>query len=300
MDEPAAEVADQAFEGGIPVPDAARVESACKRWRLEVRGALPGGFRSAVFDCVDRAENQVVLKLPATHVEALREAAALREWASSGVVVRLLDFGPEDGALLLERLRPASPLPAGADETAIPVVADILAKLHRPPAGQFAFPLIEEIYPGWERRSLSDNAYERHSRGEPVRAEAGLARMPLASESSRDLCATAPTKVLLHGDFCDKNILWDGTRYVAIDPVPRIGDPASDVGFFAAGHPPVSGILDRAAAIALRLGLDPNRAQRWAAIWAIHQTCQAWRTDQPELDAFSASPELQPLLRPLP
>jgi fructosamine-3-kinase len=56
--------------------------------------------------------------------------------------------------------------------------------------------------------------------------------------------------VLLHGDFLDKNALRSGTGYVAIDPIPWIGDPCSDVGFFAAGHPPPATILDRASAIA--------------------------------------------------
>jgi streptomycin 6-kinase len=48
------------------------------------------------------------------------------------------------------------------------------------------------------------------------------------------LCASAGQAVLLHGDFLDKNLLWRGVGYLGIDPIPCIGDPCADVGFFAA------------------------------------------------------------------
>jgi hypothetical protein len=76
---------------------------------------------------------------------------------------------------------------------------------------------------------------------------------------------------------------------VAIDPIPCIGDPCADAGFFAAGQPPAAGIFPRAAAMATRLGLDRRRTERWAAIWAVLQACQAWRPDQAELEATVSS-----------
>jgi hypothetical protein len=33
------------------------------------------------------------------------------------------------------------------------------------------------------------------------------------------------------------------------------------------------------------MGLDRQRALRWAAVWAVLQTCQAWREDQSDLEA---------------
>jgi streptomycin 6-kinase len=111
------------------------------------------------------------------------------------------------------------------------------------------------------------------------------------------LCATARQTVVLHGDFLDKNLLRNGTRYVAIDPLPRVGDPCADIGFFAAGHPPATGILERAAAIARRMSLDRHRAQRWAVVWTVLQACHAWREDQSELEACLASREFEHLLR---
>ena len=84
---------------------------------------------------------------------------------------------------------------------------------------------------------------------------------------------------------------------MAIDPIPTIGDPCADIGFFAAGHPPAATILHKAGAIAQLMGLDPKRAQRWAAVWTVLQACQAWRDDQSDLDAALSTAEFDHLIR---
>jgi streptomycin 6-kinase len=103
------------------------------------------------------------------------------------------------------------------------------------------------------------------------------------------LCATADRAVLLHGDALDKNLLCDGTSYVAIDPISRVGDPCSDIGFFASGHPPATAIMERAFAIAAPLDLDPYRARQWSAVWAVLEACRARRPDQADLELCLAS-----------
>jgi hypothetical protein len=67
-----------------------------------------------------------------------------------------------------------------------------------------------------------------------------------------------------------------GAGYVAIDPIPRIGDPPADVGFSASCDPPATTILQRAEAVAEHMGPDRQRALRRAAVWVIPQTCPAW------------------------
>ncbi|HEY0695884.1 MAG TPA: aminoglycoside phosphotransferase family protein [Kribbella sp.] len=138
---------------------------------------------------------------------------------------------------------------------------------------------------------------EQRTRGDPRRGEGGLARLGVAKAAAMRLCATTEQPVLLHGDFLDKNLLCTETGYVAVDPIPRLGDPCADIGFFAADHPPAATILQRAAAIAERMGLDEHRARRWAAIWTVLQTSQAWREDQQALEASLASDEFESLLR---
>jgi Aminoglycoside/hydroxyurea antibiotic resistance kinase len=101
---------------------------------------------------------------------------------------------------------------------------------------------------------------------------------------------------VLHGDFAGKNLLRSGAGYVTIDPVPRIGDPCADAGFFAACHPPAATILQRAGAVAGHMSLDRQRALRWAAVWAVLQTCQAWREDQSDVEACLSSDQFEHLL----
>jgi streptomycin 6-kinase len=242
------------------------------------------------------AGDEVVIKLTATPQEARLEAAALAAWRHTGAAVRLIDADFEHSALLLPRIRPATLLPPGDDPAATEVAARLLGRLHRDPPGTFPFPALEPSYLRLEARARDDARYEQRASGDPARGAAGLHRLAAARAAVRRLCATAGRAVLLHGDFLDKNLLWDGAGYLAIDPIPRIGDPCADVGFFAACHPPATAILPRADAIAGCLGLDRPRARRWAAVWTVLQACQAWRDDQPDLEACLSSDEFERLI----
>lgn len=273
-----------------------RLRACLEHWHLQLDSRLTGGFRSEVFACTASSGDEVVLKLTGTPEEARGEATALGVWGGTGAVVHLMDANGEHGALLLERIRPATPLRADHDPLAIQVAFELLSKLHQVSPGNFPFPALEQTYMEGERSSREDAEYEQRTRGEPTRGVAGLQRLPAARAVAMQLCATTQRTVLLHGDFLDKNLLWNGVRYVAIDPVPRIGDPCSDVGEFAAEHLPATAILTRAAAIAARLDLDQHRAQQWAAIWTVLLTSSAWRPDQSELEACVASDAFARLL----
>ena len=237
------------------------------------------------------------MKLTVTQEQARAEAAALAMWERTGAAVRLLGADFEHSALVLERVRPATHLPGGDDPVAVEVAADLLTGLHRARDAAFPFPALEETYVDLEDQARDNAAYEQRTRNAPARGEAGLQRLDTARAAAMRLCATAGRTVVLHGDFLDKNLLRNGARYVAIDPIPRVGDPCADVGFFAAGHRPATGILQRAGAIAGRMGLDRHRARRWAAVWAVLQTCHAWREDQSDLETCLASSEFEHLLR---
>jgi aminoglycoside phosphotransferase (APT) family kinase protein len=111
------------------------------------------------------------------------------------------------------------------------------------------------------------------------------------------LAATATRTSLVHGDFNSKNLLRaENGSYVAIDPLPHIGDPCLDIGLFAAYQPPARDIARRAAAIAELAGMDPERATRWAAVSAVGEACETWRDDSDELQAWVAGPECAALL----
>jgi streptomycin 6-kinase len=123
-------------------------------------------------------------------------------------------------------------------------------------------------------------------------------RLPLAEAVALKLCATAKKNVLQHGDFLDKNLLWDGVRYVSVDPIPRFGEPAADIGLFACHHPPAVDMLARAEAISRRIGSDEtDRAMRWTAVWTVLLAASAWREDQRDLEALITSSDFEQLLQ---
>ena len=256
------------------------------RWQLAIGQPLQGGFLARVFSCVDAEGNQLVLKLSPPEVSTSLEAAALRLWAGRGAAsLRACDL--PSGALLLDRLIPGTPLPPAGERRAVELVAPVLMDLHgvKMPA-QHPFPALAEAF---------DSYLER------VRAwtEPGAAGVRLLGQSrvaALELCSTARQTVLLHGDFLDKNLLFDSTRLAAIDPMPRVGDPCADVGFFAAAHPPARRIRSRARALAGQLGCDPSRAERWAAVWATGEACETWRDDSDELQEWVGSQEVEQLL----
>jgi streptomycin 6-kinase len=275
---------------------ASRLRACRRRWELGGGSRLDGGFRSDVFAYTTARGDSVVVKLTTPSEGASAEAAALAARAHTGAAARLIDVNTEACALLLDRIQPGTRLPGGDDPVAVQVASDLLTRLHRASPGTFPFPALEQIYSHLEDQAREGAGYERRTRGDPMRAAAGLQRLDAARSAAMTLCDSAGQTVLLHGDFFDKNLLWDGAGYVAIDPMPRIGDPCADVGFFAAGHPPATAILPRAAAIAGHMGLDRRRAQRWAAVWTVLQTCHAWRDDQADLEASLSSDDFSSLL----
>ena len=275
---------------------ASRLGACKRRWDLADGGRLGGGFRSAVFACSAPGGEQVVVKLMPTPEEARLEAAALASWAHTGAAVRLIDADISRGALLLERIRPGTPLPGGGDPVSVEVAVGLLARLHLAAHGEHTFPRLEDIYVRLESRARDDADFEQRTSGDLTRGAAGLERLEMARAAAMKLCATTGRTVLLHGDFLDKNLLRSSAGYVAIDPIPRIGDPCADVGFFAACHPPATTILQRAGAVAGHIGLDRQRALCWAAVWAVLQACQAWREDQSDLDACLSSDQFEHLL----
>jgi streptomycin 6-kinase len=275
-----------------------RLRACIRRWDLRPAGRLAGGFRSEIVACTLGDGTEVVLKLTPTAPEARAEAAALTAWSGTGVAVRLIDSDLRLSALLLERIRPGTHLPSGDGPEVTDVAADLLSRLHAAPMPAFPFPSVLNTYTLMEQVARDDAAYERKARGNPELGQPGVERLPAARAAVLRLCTTTGHRALLHGDFLDKNLLSTGSGHLAIDPTPHIGDPCADVGFFAAGHAPATGILARAVTIAERMELDPDRARRWAAVWTVLQTCQGWRDDQDDLERAVSSPEFDDLLHP--
>lgn len=284
---------------GVPtIPD--RVRAAAARWRLTVGDQLTGGSRSAVYAVSDELGRDLVLKLPAAPTDAAdvaaAEAAALTGWIATGAAATLV--AATGDALLLSRVRPGTALPWPPRADTVEVVAAVLRRLWSAPSGWYRYRMLADVYQEEERIAREDAASEQLHRREPDRGRPGLELLPAAAHAVRRLLTTTATPVLLHGDLINKNLLRDEASpvgFVAIDPQPRLGDPAADVGAFAASQP-AGQILPIAAALASAVDVDPRRAAIWAAVWATHQTAQAWRDDQTALEHLVSSATIQGLL----
>lgn len=235
---------------------------------------------------MDADGGALILKLsPPAAVPAL-EAAALSLWGGTAAV-GLRGWDPDTGALLLDRLVPGTQLPPGGDERTARIAAHVLRHLHAVtvPAGH-PFPALSQTF----------DAYLERVRMEADWSTVGVRLLQQCRDAAVRLWSTTAQTVLLHGDFIDKNLLLGATGYVAIDPMPRMGDPCSDVGFFASFHPPARSIASKARAIASLLGYDRERSERWAAVWAVGEACETWREDSDELQAWMSGPEAERLL----
>jgi streptomycin 6-kinase len=125
--------------------------------------------------------------------------------------------------------------------------------------------------------------------------------LPLFEDCALSLDASATRTTLAHGDFVAKNLLLGSSlQYVAVDPLPFIGDPCSDPGQFSAYHSPVGTVIPRARAIAEAPGNDPDRAAQWAAVWMVFQACETWRDDSDDVQAWVVGDECRRLLHARP
>jgi streptomycin 6-kinase len=181
---------------------------------------------------------------------------------------------------------------------AVEVAAELVRRLWAVSPGSYAYPSLADVYIENEKVAREDAEFEQRERGEPDRGAPGLVRLPAAGAAAAELIRTTPNPTLLHGDFITKNLVSDNTSplgWIAIDPMPMIGDPAAEIAAFAA-YQPAEFILPIAEALAVRLVVAPERALGWAAIWAVHQAAQAWRDDQQELERLVESPTISTLI----
>lgn len=197
--------------------------SVLRDWELE-----PGTPFSLSFNwvtSVNRADGSAaVLKLGVPHAGHLAEEAAALEFFAGQGAVRLLARDVDRGALLLERANPGTPISAlvpSRDEEATTAFVDVLRRLHR------------TAPPGWPLPELAARSasFSNHLRLHP---EGGLIPRHLVERAGRlfdELCATAPDRVILHGDLHHDNILRaDREPWLAIDPHGVVGDPGYEIG----------------------------------------------------------------------
>ncbi|GAA5004691.1 aminoglycoside phosphotransferase family protein [Actinopolymorpha pittospori] len=251
----------------------AELPEVCRRlsdeWSLDLGSSFDRCHVSLVVTA-NRGPRPLVLKVPMpTTVELgtlpagarAAEADALQEWAGDGAV-QLVEHDPETGAMLVERCEPGATLDLLDDpDDADRVAAGILDRLHRPcPPG-----------PPFDR--LTDRAVQLAD-ALPARFEvAGAPFDQWLLDTAVDLLGwlsrSGPAEVLLHGDFHLDNILSSKREpWLAIDPLPMVGDPAYDAVqylLFRKGDlaDPRTEWARAIARFCARLDLDPERVKAW-------------------------------------
>lgn len=243
----------------VAVPDLAA--GYLDRWGLTLDGRPMHGAASLVLPVVRADGTDTILKLQPLNDENIGEALALRTWNGDGVV-RVLEYDPDTGTLLIERLESRSLETFPDHVQATQLVAELLARLCAVPAP-----------PGM--RQLADVA------GAMV-VEAPAAIPLLVDPTEQALVRRCAARVaelvqepgdrLLHWDLHYDNVLA-ATRepWLVIDPKPLAGDPCFEL--FAALNNRwddlvATGDLPRAIRYRFDLmvevvGLDRERAVGW-------------------------------------
>ncbi|GAA1831479.1 aminoglycoside phosphotransferase family protein [Actinomadura chokoriensis] len=244
------------------------------RWDLRLDGAAAYGMASLVLPVLRADGTPAVLKLQQLREETAGTATALRAWDGNGIV-RLLDHDADSATQLLERLDAARPLSSVAPDTAVQVLAELMARLTSVPAPEGL-------------RRLSDIAWAMLDQ---VERAVAILRDPAQQRLMR-ICADAvaglvgePCACLLHWDLHYDNILaGEREPWLAIDPEPLSGDPGFELlpaldnrwDDVEATGDVARAVLRRFDLLTEVLGLDRKRATGWTlgrvlqnALWDI-------------------------------
>lgn len=244
--------------------------AACeRRWSLTLLPPFAPLSYNYVAPAVRADGAEVVLKLGVPHRELLTEIAALRLYDGHGIA-RLLDADADEGVLLLERLRPGTPLSSLADdEEATVIAAQVMRELWRPVPPEHPFPTVADWGAGFRRLR--------------ARFDGGTGPFPTALVETAErlfaeLLGSAAAPALLHGDLHHENILAAERRpWLALDPKGVVGEPAYEVGALLrnpmprllAGPQPRRTLARRVDLLAEALGFDRARLAGWGLAQAV-------------------------------
>ena len=200
------------------------VADCARRWSLDVLPPFDDLSYNYVAPAIRADGADVVLKVGVPNRELVTEIEALRLYDGRGIV-RLLDAAPDEGILLLERLKPGTTLSSIAgddDEKATSIAAQVMRQLWRPaPPGN--------LFPTVARWALGMRRLREHFDGGSGPFPAAL--VAKAEALFDELIASMAEPALLHGDLHHQNILAaERCPWLALDPKGVIGEPEYEVG----------------------------------------------------------------------
>jgi streptomycin 6-kinase len=258
--------------------------AACaERWSLALEEPYGQLSYHYVAPAVRADGSRVVLKAGVPAPSLAREMAALRQFAGAPVV-RLVDGDAAMGVMLLEEVRPGTPLSSlGEDEVVIREAVRVMQRLWTPVAPDHGFATVDQW--GAELEKLR----EQFGGGTGPFPPALVAR---AEQLFARFARETAVPLLLHGDMHPRNILAaEREPWLAIDPKGVVGDPLYDVACLINGVPPLADkrlvrqiLARRADLLAELLGVDRRRIHRWgladavlAAWWSYEDHGDSWQ-----------------------
>lgn len=210
---------------------------------------------------------EAVLKITFPHDDPRFESHALR-FLNGLSAVRLLDVSEDGFSLLLERCCPGTDLWSLGETEGNAVASRILPRLWRNSESDAPFVSLADYVARWWHDLPRITAMRDYDAD--IVAEA-VAR-------GRELVASQPRRVLLHGDFHPGNVLAaEREPWLCIDPKPLIGEPAYDLAqwmfnrarFVPQSDEGVAALRQQIECFAFDLGLNPGRIAGWAFVKAL-------------------------------
>lgn len=254
-----------------------------QRWLLTVMPPFEPLSYNYVAPAIRADGTDVVLKLGIPNPELLTEIEVLRLFNGHGIV-QLLDADPDQGILLLERLKPGTPLSSLPDDgQATSIAAQVMRQLWKPAPSEHPFPTVAKWAAGLRR-------LREHFDGGCGPFPSAL--VEVAEARFAELIGSMAEPVLLHGDLHHGNILTaERQPWLALDPKGLVGEPAYEVGALLrnpipqllAEPQPERVLARRVYQLAEELGFDRERLLGWgvaqavlAAWWSFEDHGNGW------------------------
>ncbi|WP_329455353.1 aminoglycoside phosphotransferase family protein [Streptomyces sp. NBC_01497] len=262
-----------AWLGRLP---ALAAEAVARRGLDVERVVAPGGRDSLVLLVRRPGAEPATLKIAPPFAGPGAERGALAHWKGWGAALTYdTDGTPDDGSVLLERLRPEVSLRSLPDAKALLEGADTIRKLWvEPPAGH-GFETVAE-------RTLREAAPMRDAGAPDVLVDAAL-------EARAAMTASASESLLLHGAFRQGKVLaGERAPWLAVGPEPVVGERAFDLARLArdrvedliASESGASTARRRVNRLADSLDVDRERLRAWTLYRAVESATRALRADR--------------------
>ncbi len=240
-----------------------RIDRQCRMWDLKPTGIAEGGAMSCCVFCTTKDGQAAVLKIPVDVNAGRLEARALAIWTPGGASPRVLQSSSTTGIFLMERVVPGStPQPVNGGEDSAKFINLLERMTVNSPQVKRRFvdvSVIASMRLDWAQERFQDDQYAT-----------SITPIDDARKLLSKLIQTTPVRIHLHGDLQPKNILCDAHgNWLAIDPLPCIGDINSEAALWATMQDCPTTIQERLQELNVHPLLSPSRLQAWAYIFAV-------------------------------